>query len=101
MVCNLQYVGKSETQFNIRLNNYRSRIKNCPSDKLMLVEKHFRQSNHDFKRDTRFTLIEKLENTEREDIRDILLKREDAWITYLQTIHPKGFNSKTNNQFIS
>ena len=30
MVCNLQYVGKSETQFNIRLNNYRSAIKKLP-----------------------------------------------------------------------
>ncbi len=44
----------------------------------MLVEKHFRQSNHDFKRDARLTLIEKLKNTEREDIRDIFIKREDA-----------------------
>ncbi len=52
----------------------------------MLLDKHFYKSNNDFKRDARFTLIGKLENTEQEDIRDILLKREDAWITHLQTI---------------
>ena len=27
-ICNIQYVGKSETPFNIKINNYRKDIKN-------------------------------------------------------------------------
>ena len=95
--CKLQYIGKSEWQFNIRLNNYRSHIKNLEIEKLLPVEKHFLLPNHDFERDAVYTLIEKIEHTERDDARAILEKRECAWMTHLQTIYPNGLNSRFTN----
>ena len=98
--CKLQYVGKSEWQFNIRLNNYRSHIKNCDINKLLPVEKHFLLPNHNFEQDAIYTIIEKIENTEREDAKKILEKRESAWMTHLQTISPNGLNSRLTNTFL-
>ena len=57
--CKLQYIGKSVWQFNIRLNNYSSQIKNLEIEKLLPVEKHFLLPNHDFERDAVYTLIKK------------------------------------------
>ena len=56
--CKLQYIGKSEWQFNIRLNKYRSHIKILEIKKLLPVKKHFLLPNHDFERDAVYTLIE-------------------------------------------
>ena len=36
------------------------------------------------------------QNMTRDQIRRILLKREDFWITKLQTLEPHGFNDKLN-----
>ena len=44
-VCNLQYVGKIETLFNIRLNNHRKDVKD---PKAILADKHFQKSDHRF-----------------------------------------------------
>ena len=54
-ICQPQYVGKSETSFNIRLNNHRKDSKNKNP---ILVGKHFQNSNHIFQKDAKFTLIE-------------------------------------------
>ena len=53
-------------------------IKNLEVEKLLPVEKHFLLPNHDFERDAVYTLIEKIEHTERDDARAILEKRECA-----------------------
>ena len=60
-LCSIQYIGKSEWPFNLRLNNYKHRIKPIASDKLLPVEQHFRQNNHDFSIHAKFTIIEKIE----------------------------------------
>ena len=44
-----QYVGKSETPFNIRLNNHRKDVNN--TEATLSVSKHFREANHSFNRD--------------------------------------------------
>ena len=54
-ICQLEYVGKSETPFNIRLNNHR---KDAKSQALILVCKHFNEQNHKFQQHAEFTLIE-------------------------------------------
>ena len=59
----MQYVGKSEWPFNLRLNNYKYRIKSIAPDKLRPVEQHFRSTNHDFSVHAKFTIIEKIEKT--------------------------------------
>ena len=39
-ICNLQYVGKNETQFNIRLNNHRNDVK-VKDRTAVLADMHF------------------------------------------------------------
>ena len=95
--CKKQYVGKSEWPFNFRLNNYRSRIKSAQYDKLLPVEKHFKEQNHVFERDARFTIIEKIEKESVENMTHLLETHEDNWIKRLQTLSPKGLNNKLNH----
>ena len=41
IICNLQYVCKNETSFNIRLKNYRKYVKD---HKAILADKHFQKN---------------------------------------------------------
>ena len=58
-MCKIQYVGKSETSFNIRLNNHRKDIK-----KPNTIEacKHFNNNEHTFTKHGKFIIIEQLRN---------------------------------------
>ena len=47
-MCNLQYVGKNEASFNIKLNNHRKDVKD---PKPILADKHFQQNSHRFNQD--------------------------------------------------
>ena len=47
-LCKKQYVGKAETPFNIRPNNYINYVKN-PHLKTILERKNFQETNHNFK----------------------------------------------------
>ena len=51
IICNLQYVGKSETSFSIRLNNHR---KDMSNSKAIPVYFHFRKEEHNFFQDAKF-----------------------------------------------
>ena len=53
----LQYVGKSETPFNILLNNHR---KDAKSEALILACKHFNEQNHDFQQNAEFNVTEQI-----------------------------------------
>ena len=57
--CCIQCLGKSETEFNIRLNNHRKDVnrENAPK-----VDQHFKLPNQNFKQHARFTWIEQLDN---------------------------------------
>ena len=95
--CSKQYVGKSEWPFNIRLNNYRHRIKSTDHHKLLPVEQHFHLANHNFSRDAKFTIIERIEKNVSDEITSILESHEDSWILRLKTLYPNGLNSKLNH----
>ena len=56
-ICQIQYDGKSETTFNIRLNNHR---KDPKSQASFLACKHFNEENHSFQQHDKFTLIEQI-----------------------------------------
>ena len=72
-ICQLQYVGKSETPFNIRLNNYRKDHKSKAS---ILAYKHFNEQNHNFQQHAEFTLIEIIKKqTSAEETRTLLERR--------------------------
>ena len=95
--CSKQYVGKSEWPFNFRLNNYRHRIKSTDHHKLLPVEQHFHLANHNFSRDAKFTIIERIEKNVSDEITSILESHEDSWILRLKTLYPNGLNSKLNH----
>ena len=58
-ICRIQYIGKSQREFNIRLNNHRQDInrQNAPQ-----ADYHFKLPNYNFNQHYRLTLIEKLDN---------------------------------------
>ena len=93
--CKIQYVGKSETSFNLRLNNHRKDV----TRKSIPASNHFDDKDHKFERDAKFILIEKLktQNADKEILRKRLKVRENFWILKLETLHPKGLNRELNN----
>ena len=98
-LCKLQYIGKAETPFNIRLNNHRKDATgNNP--KAIPASMHFKQPGHNFNKHAKFTLIEqikKVDNTGKDTIKIRLKRREDFWISTLDTLAPKGLNQELNN----
>ena len=91
-ICQLQYVGKTGTSFNIRLNNLR---KDCKSKNPILVWKYFRNSNHNFQRDAKFTLFEQI--TIVDSCGYVLLKkRENLSILKLKTHYSDDLDQELN-----
>ena len=95
--CGAQYVGKSETPFNIRLNNHRKDVQNLQVT--LSVSQHFHEANHSFNRDAKFTQIEQIKNNSmsQKDMCRTLEDHEDLWILKLGTLRPNGLNDKLNH----
>ena len=95
-ICQLKYVGKSETSFHIRLNNHRKDSKNTNP---ILACKYFQNLNHNSQRDGKFTLIEQITKTftTLEELRLLLKKRENFWILKMKTLYPDGLNQELND----
>ena len=95
--CNQQqYVGKVEKQkMNKRVNKHRNDVKRPDA---ITIDKHFNDPEHDFNRDFRVIVIEEITKRDLSDeqMRNLLLRREDFWICKLGTLHPEGFNDKLN-----
>ena len=97
IVCKIQYVGKSETPFNLRLNNHRKDINN---PKAIPACNHFKMHGHSFMKNAKFTLTEqltKISNVNKDTLRLRLKHRENFWIFKLERLAPKGLNEKLNN----
>ena len=97
--CRIQYVGKSEPPFEIRINGHRSDATNPTlGKKIIPASKHFHDQHHNFNRDAKFTIVEQIQDQRKtkEEKRQLLLKRENIWITNLGTLKPRGFNIKLN-----
>ena len=56
-ICGIQYIGKSETEFNVRLND----CEDVNRKNASLVDRHFKLFNHNFFQHTTFTLIMELQ----------------------------------------
>ena len=95
-ICFIQYVGKSETTFNLRLNNRR---KDSKKKDAILACLHFEKSNHIFQRDAKFVLTEQITKTYNtiEELRLIFKKWENFLILNLHTLYPDGLNQELNN----
>ena len=96
--CKIQYVGKTITPFNSRLNKHRSDATHPNSDTIP-ADLHFSDNNHNFTKDASFTIIEQIKdaNKSNEEKGTILLRRENFWIKKLKTLKPKGLNQELNN----
>ena len=91
-----QYVGKVEKQqMNKRVNKHRNDVKRPDG---ISIDKHFNDPEHDFNRDFGVIIIEEITKRDLSDeqMRNLLLRREDFWICKLGTLHPEGFNDKLN-----
>ena len=93
-LCNKQYIGKSETTFNLRLNNHRKDVNKRNS---LQADQHFQLPGHNFNKHAKFTLIEQLNDTNIDkELLKYRKKREDFWIIKLKTLKPHGFNAEVN-----
>ena len=95
-ICQQQYVGKSETSLNIRLNNHRKDSKNKNP---ILACRHFQNLNHNSQRNEGFTLTEQIAKTftTMEELWLLLKKRENFWILKLKTLYPDSLNQELND----
>ena len=62
--------------------------------KLIPVEQHFRSNDHDFNRDAKFTIIERIEKDI--NIKSVIEKQENKWINKIKSYNPFGLNIKRN-----
>ena len=95
-ICDIQYVGKSETPFNIRLSNHRKDVKNPNA---IPACKHFNRHDHDFNNHGKIIIIEQLRNirtTSTETLKERLKQRENFWIMKLEALAPLGLNQDLN-----
>ena len=61
---------------------------------------HFKRLDQNFNKGTKFTLLDKLNNSINTDIDTTkirLKRREDFWLLKLDTLTPKGLNKELNN----
>ena len=95
-ICNIHYIGKSETPFNIRLKNHRKDVKN-PS--AIPSCKHFNRHDHDFNNHVKIVIIEQLRNihmTSTETLKERLKQQDNLWIMKLENLVPLGLNLDLN-----
>ena len=94
-ICNLQYIGKTQTQLERRINGHRSDVR-CKKEPITSDE-HFRLPDHNFDRDARFTIIEQaIVERDKGDMANFLMTIEDNWILRLKTLPGYGLNEKLN-----
>ena len=76
---------------NIRSNNHRKDVKDS---KAILADKLFQKNDHRFNEQRRFTIIDRLTNTnvDKEILRECLIQRKNFWIQKIETLYPKGLN---------
>ena len=72
-LCKIQHVGKTETPFNIRLNNHRKDA-NGNNPKAIPASIHFKQTGHNFIKHEKFTLIQQISDTINTDMDTIKIR---------------------------
>ena len=77
ILCKMEYVGKSETAFDLRLNNYRKDSKKPNS---ILACKHFQEQRHNFKKHATFIITDKLVNLQgsKEALREMFVVKKNS-----------------------
>ena len=75
----IQYVGKAETEFNIRLNNHRNDVWKPDS---IPASRHFSDKNHIFNINAKFILTDQIRHIDidKEKNEERLKQKENFWI---------------------
>lgn len=91
--CKIQYIRKSETQFNIRLNKHKDDVTRKDS---IPASNHIEIEGHDFKRYVKLITIGQLnqKNLDKSTLRKRLKARENLWNLTLETLHPRDLNGE-------
>ena len=91
-VCGLQYVGSTTTEFRLRFNNHKSRLKAharmsaADRDSDDCVYRHFYGPGHHGLVDVSVKLIDKVNDKDR------LIEKEGQWAYRLRSLKPEGLN---------
>lgn len=99
-ICTLwkvQYVGKTETAFNIRLSDHRKDVSNPKS---VPADFYFRKQGHSYSLHAKLTLTGWLRNihiTDKSTLKFTLKCCGDFWIQKLEKQTSEGLNQKLNN----
>ena len=89
--CKLQYVGKSQTQLNIRVNNHRSFINTRKTDE---CARHFYTDNHTFN-DFRITAVDCIPHADTHTLEN----KETFYIKLFKTLKPSGINTNAQTKY--
>lgn len=80
-----QHVGQTARAVQERQAGHRAKaIKDKPT---LPIYKHFKREGHNFERDAKMSVLEKCLTSD-------LTGRESHWINTLETVYPKGLNSR-------
>ena len=96
-LCNIQYIGKSQTTLAERIAGHRSDVK-CKL-KPILADAHFRSNGHNFTEHASFIIIEQAKkHRDKEEMHEFLRSLEDIWTLRLNTLSTNGdgLNQKLN-----
>ena len=96
LLCKIQYVGKSEIPFHIRLNKHKKDIENPHA---IETYKPFNNWNHVFHKHVKFTLFEQfnnIKNISTKVLKERLKDRENYWKKRLKTLAHSGLNQELN-----
>ena len=89
----MQYVRKTDTAFNLRLNNHR---KDARKPNSYLAFTHFQVKGHNFNKHAKFIIIDKMVNLHgsKEALQKVLVIREYFWIQKLEAIVTFGLKQE-------
>lgn len=88
--CGLQYIGKTNRQLRVRINEHRSAISR--NDPKSPIARHFSTAPHTTAQ-LQFIGIDRVTPSRRNRaVESKLLQCEAKWIFYMQTLSPKGLN---------
>ena len=93
-ICRLQYVGKSETAFNLRLNNHRNHIKRGATAANYQSTFSTTADLMTLAKTSQLRSLNKSNGVTIERKKEILRAREIFWQSRLNTLQPNGLNKR-------
>lgn len=89
----MQYVGKAEADFNLRLKNHRKDVYKADA---IPASRHYVMKDHIFSRSATFIIIKQIRKSilSRKTKKNLLKPMENFWILKLETLKSEGLNQE-------